>query len=94
MTALLESCCVPINRTMGRHVKGAYLKALDLLNLSEVSKSTGRAYRTLTYYRRGERRVTEAAAWELVEYLQGRADRLEAAAAALRAALEKEAGDG
>ena len=79
---------------MGRHVKSAYRKALKLLNLSEVSRQTGRALRTLQSYRRGERTVTEGAARELVGYLRKRAAEMEAAAAALEAALEKEAGNG
>lgn len=79
---------------MGRLVERAYLKALDMLNVSEVSRETGRAVRTLQAYQLGERRITEAAAAELVEYLQVRSKKLAAAAAALAAALEKEAEDG
>ncbi len=78
---------------MGRHMERAYLKALDMLNVSEVSRETGRAVRTLQAYQLGERRITEAAAGELVEYLQVRSKELAAAAAALAAALAKEAND-
>ena len=76
---------------MGRHVEGAYLDALDLLNISDLSRETGRALRTLQAYRMGERRVTEAAARELIQYLQARAEQFAAASAALEAALELEA---
>lgn len=85
---------VPICGNMGRHTKDAYLKALELLNQSEVARQTGRSYRVLTYYRRGERKVTERAARELVQYLRKRADELTAAAAALEVALAREADDG
>lgn len=78
---------------MGNKVEDRYLEALRLLNLSDLAQTTGRGYRTLMAYRSGERRITEAAAKELVEYLRERSERFSAAASALAAALEKEAPD-
>ena len=80
---------------MGRDdLRGPYLNALALVGLTELSRATGRAIRTLTSYRNGERRVTEAAVHELAEYLRERAQRSEAAAAALATLLEKGGEDG
>ena len=67
-----------------------YLEALQLVNLSDLARETGRGYRTLTSYRSGERRVTAAAAHELLMYLVRRATALTAAATTLRAALAEE----
>ena len=78
---------------MGKALEKAYLRALGLLNVSEVARATGRAFRTLAAYRAGERRVTAEAARELVAYLQGRAKRLTAAADALAAALDRDEGE-
>ena len=71
-------------------LKDRYLEGLSQVSLTGLARGTGRAIRTLTAYRRGERRVTEAAARELVGYLRSRSESLSAAAAALEAALEKE----
>ena len=92
MMALLASPeTVPIIRHMGSdQIRDRYLEALDLVSLADLSRESGRAYRTLTSYRLGERRVTEAAAQELAVYLRSRSESLMAAAAALEAALEKE----
>ncbi len=67
----------------------SYLKALELVNLSHLSKETGRAYRTLQAYRMGDRRVTEKAAEELAEYLRARSRAFVHAADTLEAALPK-----
>ena len=64
-----------------------YLRALESLNLSEVARQTGRSYRTLQAYRMGERRVTERAVRELVEYLRRRAESDGESADGLEAAL-------
>lgn len=84
---------VPDGGHMGKRTEDRYLEALRLLNLSDLARETGRGYRTLKAYRSGERRITEAAAKELVEYLQARSERFSAAAVALAAALEEEVKD-
>ena len=78
---------------MGKKTEDRYRDALDLLNLKEVSRETKRGWRTLMAYKRSERRVTDAAAQELIEYLQSQSSRFTAAADALAAVLEQEAGD-
>lgn len=90
MKPLRSHRSVPDDGHMGKRVEDSYLGALRLLNLAELSRETGRGYRTLKSYRTGERRITEAAAKELVEYLRARSDKLSAAADALAAALEEE----
>ena len=67
-----------------------YLDALKLVNLSRLSETTGRAYRTLQAYRRKERRVTDEAARELAVYLRKHASSLTGAAEQLEATLRKE----
>ena len=79
---------------MSNQLTESYLKALELVNLSHLSKESGRAYRTLQAYRMGDRRVTEKAAEELVAYLKRRTESLSAAADRLEAALPEEGGDG
>ena len=71
-------------------MEARYLEALELVNLSDLARETGRGYRTLTSYRSGERRVTAAAAHELLTYLDGRARAVTTAAETLRAALAEE----
>ena len=66
-----------------------YLKALARLNISRVADDTGRGLRTLQAYRRGERRITKAAARELLAYLRTMSSDLTDAADALEAALRK-----
>ncbi len=85
---------VHINLYMKTQLTQSYLRALKLVNLSHLSKESGRAYRTLQAYRMGDRRVTEEAAQELAEYLKRRTDSLSAAADRLKAALPEEGGDG
>jgi hypothetical protein len=80
---------------MSDELKPRYLEALEPLNLRDVERNTTRSYRTLQAYRKGERRVTEAAAEELIQYLRERAKLLTLAADNLEAALHrKEAEDG
>ena len=84
---------VPNNGHMGKRTEDRYLEALRLLNLSDLAKATGRGYRTLMAYRKGDRRITEAAARELVQYLLDRSNEFMAVADALAAALEEEVTD-
>lgn len=79
---------------MGKGLESPYLEALELVNVSEVARETGRALQTLQAYKYGRRRVTAEAAKELVAYLQARADTLTAAAEELAAALDQEEADG
>ena len=79
---------------MGTRMEDTYLSALAPLNVCRVADATGRAVRTLHAYRRGERRITEAAARELLEYLRAMSSDLTEAADALEVALQKEAEDG
>ena len=79
---------------MGTQMEDAYLRALAPLNVRRVADAMGRAVRTIHSYKRGERRITEAAARELLEYLRAMSSDLTGAADALEAALRKEAEDG
>ncbi len=79
---------------MGNPMEDAYLTALDRLNVRRVADGTGRGLRTLHAYRRGERRITEDAARELLEYLRAMSSDLTKAADALEAALPEEVNDG
>ncbi len=79
---------------MGTRMEDTYLRALAPLNVRRVADATGRAVRTFHSYRRGERRITEAAARELLVYLRAMSSDLTGAADALEAALRKEADDG
>lgn len=79
---------------MGKKTEDRYRKALEHLNVKEVSRETGRAWRTLMAYKRSERRVTTSAARELVQFLRRQSSRFTAAADALVAALKEEEGDG
>ena len=73
-----------------------YLKALKLLNLRDLSRKSGRGYRTLHAYLRKEFNPSKEAMRELVEYLGAEAQMLTAAKEELEAALEerKEEADG
>ena len=79
---------------MGTSMEDTYLRGLARLNIRRVADDTGRGLRTLHAYRRGERRITEATARELLEYLRAMSSDLTGAADALEAALRKEAEDG
>jgi hypothetical protein len=70
-----------------------YLGALKLVNLSDLARATGRGYRTLTAYRKGEFNPSRGAMEEALGYLRTRAETLTAAADALEAALNKEERD-
>ena len=93
MTALRLTQRDHTNMIMGKRTEDRYRKALGLLNVKEVSRETGRAWRTLMAYKRSERRVTESAARELLDHLRDRSQQLTAAADALEAALEQEEAD-
>ena len=67
-----------------------YRETLHTLNLAEVSRETGRGLRTLHGYLRLERRVTDPAVRELIEYLRTKSDTFTAAADKMAAALEEE----
>ena len=75
---------------MGKDLEREYREALRGLNYAEVSRETGRGLRTLHAYMNGDRRVTEPAARELVQYLRSRSAMYSAAADRVAAALEKE----
>lgn len=78
---------------MTQHVEDQYRKALDLIVMTDLAEAKGRAYRTLQAYRKGDRRITNDAARELVEFLREQAESFTAAADALEAALTKEGGN-
>ena len=80
---------VHINMYMTKQLTQTYLRALELVNLSHLSKESGRAYRTLQAYRMGDRRVTERAVQELAGYLRERSQDFVQAADSLVAALPK-----
>ena len=70
-------------------VRQRFLEALRLVTLAELERGTPRSRSAWEKYQVGERRVTEAAARELVQYLRGHAERLQQAADKLETALEK-----
>lgn len=83
-------------RHMPKTTQDLYLEALELVNLSDLARATGRGYRTLTAYRKGEFNPSEAAMKETLQYLRARAEELTQAADELEAALtqNKEEEDG
>jgi plasmid maintenance system antidote protein VapI len=66
--------------------------AAAIATMGDVARGVGRHYRTVQNYLRDERRVTEAAAANLVRYLRDRAQQLTEAAEELDAALKGEEG--
>ena len=82
----LEQYILPMSRDLERW----YRETLASLNLAEVARETGRGHRTLHGYVRQERRVTDAAVRELIEYLRTKSDTFTAAADKMEAALEEE----
>ena len=56
MTPLHLSTYEHIDMLMGKKTEDRYRKALELLNVKEVARETGRGWRTLMAYRRRERR--------------------------------------
>ena len=75
---------------MGMELAKWYKETLRGLNLAELARETGRSHRMLHAYVRGERRVTDPAVRELIEYLRAKSDTFTAAADKLPAALEAE----
>ena len=67
-----------------------YRETLASLNLAEVARETGRGHRTLHAYVRRERRVTNAAVRELIDYLRTKSHTFTAAADRMESALEQE----
>jgi len=90
MTPLATSQSVQYIVHMSIDLAEGYRETLTTLNLAEVSRETGRGLRTLHSYLRRERRVTDAAVRELIEYLRAKSDTFTAAADKMAAALEKE----
>ena len=75
---------------MSKHLERWYRETLSELNLADVARETGRGHRTLHAYVRRERRVTNAAVRELIEYLRTKSDTYTAAANKMAAGLKKE----
>ena len=70
-----------------------YKETLGGLNLAELARETGRSHRMLHAYVRGERRVTDPAVRELIEYLRAKSEHFTAAADRMEAALKEEGED-
>ena len=90
MTLLARPVSVLYITHMGKDLERQYREALRGLNLAQTARDTGRGLRTLHAYMNGDRRVTEAAAGELVDYLRSKSETFMAAADKVEAALEKE----
>ena len=90
MTALDLPVSVQYIVHMSTDLAQWYRETLTTLNLVEVSRETGRGLRTLHSYLRRERRVTDPAVRELIEYLRAKSDTFTAAADKMAAALEEE----
>ena len=90
MTTLAPPVCVQYIVYMSTDLAQWYRETLASLNLAEVSRETGRGLRTLHSYLRKERRVTDPAVRELIDYLRTKSDTFTAAADKMDAALEKE----
>ena len=91
MTALATPMNVQYIVHMSTDLAQWYRETLRSLNLVEVSRETGRGLRTLHSYLRQERRVTDPAVRELIEYLRAKSVTFTAAADKMAAALEEEA---
>ena len=94
MTPLALPMSVQYMVHMSTDLEQWYRETLHSLNLAEVSRETGRALRTLHSYLRRERRITDPAVRELIEYLRAKSDTFTAAADRMEAALEKEGENG
>ena len=92
MTPLAPAMSVRYITHMGKDLERQYREALRGLNLAQTARDTGRGLRTLHAYMNGDRRVTEAAAGELVDYLRSKSTSFTIAADKVEAALEKEEG--
>ena len=68
---------------MSTEQRDTYLRALERVNLSDLARESGRAYRTLQAYRRGEFLPPVEALKELSDYLHDRAQELTDAAQTL-----------
>ena len=90
MTALDLPVVAQYILSMGMELAKWYKETLRGLNLAELARETGRSHRMLHAYVRGERRVTDPAVRELIEYLRAKSDTFTAAADKMAAALEKE----
>ncbi len=90
MTPLAPAMSVRYIAHMSKDLERQYREALRGLNLAQTARDTGRGLRTLHAYMNGDRRVTEAAARELVDYLRSKSETFMAAADQVEAALEKE----
>ena len=90
MTTLAPVMSVRYMAHMGKDLERQYREALRGLNLAQTARETGRGLRTLHAYMNGDRRVTEAAARELVDYLRSKSTSFTAAADKVEAALEEE----
>ncbi len=90
MTALALPTVAQYILSMSTELAKWYKQTLRGLNLAELARETGRSHRMLHAYVRGERRVTDPAVRELIEYLRTKSDTFTAAADRMAAALEKE----
>ena len=90
----MTSLALPVREqyilSMSTELAKWYKEILSELNLAELARETGRSHRMLHAYVRGERRVTDPAVRELIEYLRAKSDTFTAAADKMAAALEKE----
>lgn len=59
-------------------LQAAFVEATELArpNLEKIADAIGRSYRTLMFYRSGERQVTREAALRLADFLRERSDLL------------------
>ena len=87
MITLRRPVNVGINTYMKSSLEERYRQALDLVTMTDLARSGERSYKTLQAYRSGYRRPTEAAARDLVTYLQGRAKESTQAAKRLEEAI-------
>ncbi len=90
MTALALPTVAQYILSMSTELAKWYKQTLRGLNLAELARETGRSHRMLHAYVRGERRVTDPAVRELIDYLRTKSDTFTAAADRMAAALEKE----
>ena len=92
MTPLARPVLEQYILSMSRDLAKWYKETLGGLNLAELARETGRSHRMLHAYVRGERRVTDPAVRELIEYLRAKSDTFTAAADRMEAALGKREG--
>jgi len=90
MTALALPTVAQYILSMSTELAKWYKQTLRGLNLAELARETGRSHRMLHAYVRGERRVTDPAVRELIDYLRTKSDTFTAAADRMAAALEEE----